>query len=55
MPHMSPRSNPCIINRSSRSSKYAQQHYFSVAQRILGSIDAEHIAEVGIISKTTLT
>ena len=52
---MSPRSNPCIIGRSQRSRQYARQACFSVARQILGSIDAEYITEVGIVSKTTLT
>ena len=55
MSYMSPQSNPCIINRSLRSGQYARQACFSVARQILGNIDAEYIAEVGIISKATLT
>ena len=52
---MSPQSNPCIISRSPRSGQYAQKACFLVAWQILGNIDAEYIAEVEIISKTTLT
>ena len=52
---MSPQSNPCIISRSPRSGQYARQACFLVAWQILRNIDAEYIAKVGIISKTTLT
>ena len=50
---MSPQSNPCITSRSPRSRQYAWHACFLVARKILGNIDVEYIAEVGIISKTT--
>ena len=58
---MSPPSNPYIPSRSLRSRQYARHACFLVARQILGNIDAEYIAEVGIIfklepsSKATIT
>ena len=55
MSSMSPQSNPCIISRSPRSGQYAREACFSIARQILVNIDAEYIAAMGIISKSTLT